>query len=793
MGGQDNSELLGCQASTIEAICETETKFPTRPLRKGWPRFGNLREFAIVSRSNRSARLVLGGLALLVVVAAGWWLVRPSPSPPARAAKFTLEPENEIFVQYAGSESCRECHAAAFDRWKGSHHALAERKVDAQFDRAAFAPPRDIKAGMQLSEARTSNDQFQLVTAGLKSPKEILIPDRVIGVAPLRQFLVPAQGGRWQATELAWDPAKREWFDVYGNENRQPGEWGHWTGRGMTWNSMCAACHNTRVRKNYDAATDSYRTAMAAPSGSCEACHGPLRAHVDWQKKHPNKPGDPARLKLTREQMLDTCGTCHSRRSEVTGDFVPGEKYSDHFALTIPDESDLFFPDGQVRDEDFEFTSFLGSKMHAAGVHCVDCHDPHTGKRLLAGNALCLRCHQPPVTPAPKIIDPDHSFHKAGTPGSNCVDCHMPITKFMQRHGRRDHGFTIPDPLLTKEYNVPNACNRCHTDKPPEWALAFCDRWYGDKMQRPTRTRAEWVAQARAGQPGSQTNLLRMLEEEKIPLWRGVSATLLRSATSEPDVIDALTKATHDSSALVRSMAVRSLGETAAASSLTPLLDDPSRAVRIDAAWALRKTVETDAGAGSELLHYLELNRDQPLGLMQWGIFLGDRGDKAAQLAASRQAIEWDKGSASLRQNYAVMLSEAGEALEAAGQLAEAVRLAPRDAQVQYLYALALNEVNQPDQARAALEETVRLDPQFARAWYNLGLAHNAAGEIEAALAALARAETLDPKNPQPPYAAATILARQQRIPEAKEAAARALRIAPGYQDAADLLRQLGN
>ena len=127
MGGQDNSELLGCQASTIEAICETETKVPTRPLRKGWPRFGNLREFAIVSRSNRSARLVLGGLALLVVVAAGWWLVRPSPSPPARAAKFTLEPENEAFVQYAGSESCRECHAAAFDRWKGSHHALAER------------------------------------------------------------------------------------------------------------------------------------------------------------------------------------------------------------------------------------------------------------------------------------------------------------------------------------------------------------------------------------------------------------------------------------------------------------------------------------------------------------------------------------------------------------------------------------------------------------------------------------------------------------------------------------------
>lgn len=132
-------------------------------------------------------------------------------------------------------------------------------------------------------------------------------------------------------------------------------------------------------------------------------------------------------------------------------------------------------------------------------------------------------------------------------------------------------------------------------------------------------------------------------------------------------------------------------------------------------------------GAGSELLHYLNLNRDQPLGLMQWGGFLGDRGDRAGALASFRQAVQWDSGSPALRQNYAVGLSEAGQVGEAARQLAEAVRLAPRDAGVRYTYALALNEVNRPNEARAGMEETVRLDPQFARAWYNLGLARNAA------------------------------------------------------------------
>jgi predicted CXXCH cytochrome family protein len=747
-------------------------------------------------------------LVLTVIIAGGgftWWLTHRGEGPttervrssPAAKARFALEPEKKVFAQYAGAESCRECHAKAFNDWKGSHHGLAERKIDPALDRAAFEPPREIRTGTQVSEARTEYGRFQLITAGLKSRQEILMPDRVIGVDPLRQFLVPAEGGRWQATELAWDPHRQEWFDVYGNEDRQPGEWGHWTGRGMTWNEMCASCHNTRVRKNYEVATDAYHTTMAEMTVDCEACHGPMRAHVEWRRKYPGRRDDPTLPKFKPEQVLETCGTCHSRRSELTGDFVPGEKYLDHYALTIPDESDLFFPDGQVHAEDYEFTSFLSSKMQAAGVRCLDCHDPHTGKNLLEGNALCLRCHGPPISPAPRISDPEHTFHKAGTAGSRCVDCHMPETTYMQRHRRRDHGFTIPDPLLTREYNIPNACNRCHADKSAEWALGFCEQWYGEKMKRATRTRAEWVAQARAGAPGAHTNLLSMLREEKIPLWRAVAANLLQNAMNEPEVLSALGEATHDPSALVRTMAVRALGETvqssdpASAERLTPLLNDPSRAVRIDAAWALRRNLDINVGAGSELLYYLNFNRDEPLGLMQWGNFLGDRGDRRGELKAYQQAVEWDKGSAQLRQNYAVALSEAGQVAEALKQLSEAIRLAPRDAQIRYTYALALNEMNRPDEARAALEETVQLDPAFARAWYNLGLARNAANEIEPALAALARAEALDPHNAQAPYAAATILARQQRTREAADAARRALRIAPNYRAAADLLRML--
>jgi hypothetical protein len=44
---------------------------------------------------------------------------------------------------------------------------------------------------------------------------------------------VPVGGGRYQAAEQAYDPARKEWINVFGSEHRQPGEWGYWRGRGM--------------------------------------------------------------------------------------------------------------------------------------------------------------------------------------------------------------------------------------------------------------------------------------------------------------------------------------------------------------------------------------------------------------------------------------------------------------------------------------------------------------------------------------------------------------------------------
>jgi len=714
-------------------------------------------------------------------------------------AHWQPEEQSKAFAQYAGSKSCRECHEKAFDLWLGSDHQLAERLPDPKMDREAFDPHREFKQPSLTSKLFSEEDHFHIATQGASGEKETFEVERVIGETPIRQYLVRFPRGLLQAVDLSHDPHKNEWFNVFGDEDRQPGEWGHWTGRGMNWNTQCASCHNTRLRKNYDETTDSYLTAMAEMSVGCEACHGPMKAHVDWRKEYAGTSDkDPTLRKFDNTQWLAACGKCHSRRTELTGDFKPGDPYLDHFSHVIPDESNIYYADGQVREENYVLTSFLSSKMHHAGVRCVDCHEPHSAKILQPGNALCMRCHTGTYPNSPKIDPPTHTHHKLNGEGGQCVNCHMPQTTYMQRDPRRDHGFTIPDPLLTKEHGIPNACNRCHADKDTDWALAAVEKWYGPRMNRPARKRTQWIAKAREGAAGSRENLLQLLREEKTPFWKAVATELLYPWTYDPEVTTLLLGNLTHTNALLRGTTARALDPLARRnnpridSALAKLLDDPVRKVRVDAAWTLRDRVDPQSKAGEDLLRTLTYNVDMPTGALQKGVYHLDRDESKLAEHYFRWAIKLDSYSAPLRHEFAIALSMMGRTSEAIDALKEAIRLEPIEAEYHYKLALAWNETGRTDRTVDSLVRAVQLNPRHSRAWYNLGLARNGMNQPEAAIAALLKAENVEQNDPDIPYARATILLRLRRIPEAVEAAQRALEIQPSYNPARALLQEVG-
>jgi tetratricopeptide (TPR) repeat protein len=765
----------------------------------------------------------------LVIAGVGWWRTapvapqapgaRPEPAAAATAVE-VLEPDATAYARYAGSESCRECHRAAYDLWAASNHAAAERPVVPRLDAVAFVPPRQFRHGTQTTTVGSAPGDYAISTPGWEDPVGPYRVERVIGRDPLRQFLVAGGGGRWQTLEASYDPRSNAWFNVYGAEDRQLGEWGHWTGRGMNWNSMCAGCHNTRLRRGYDAAGDRYATVMAEMGVGCEACHGPLAAHGEWRRLHPDpKEKDPTLRPFTRRENLGVCGGCHARRYDLTGDAVPPDDFADHFSLVVVDGGDTYHADGQVRDEDYEYAAFLGSRMNRGGVWCKDCHDPHSAKTLLPGNWLCLRCHNGGMTNAPIIEPVAHSFHKVfgyttnGVPvevdlmdyrpgqfpetGGECVNCHMPQTVYMQRHWRHDHGFTIPDPGLTKHHGVPNACNRCHADKDVDWALAAVERWYGARMDRPSRHRAQAVAAARRGQAAARDPLLGMLVGDDLPYWRAVAAGLLEPWAGDPAVARALRTALGHPEPLVREKAARALDPLAAAGDSETLaalggrLGDPSRSVRVAAAWSLRTRVDPASPAGRDLQLALDVNADQPAGQLQKGVWELARQRPDRALDHLTRAVGWDPNSAPLRHELAVVLSQSGRPRDAVRELEAACRIEPREAEYAFKLGLAWAEAGDASRALAALEQAVRLNPAHGRAWYNLGLARNEAGQTGEAIEALVRAESIAPMDPQIPYARATILARTGRAPEARQAARRALEIQPRYAPARELIEAL--
>jgi predicted CXXCH cytochrome family protein len=71
---------------------------------------------------------------------------------------------------------------------------------------------------------------------------------------------------------------------------------------------------------------------------------------------------------------------------------LPGRSLSDTHVVS-PLARGLYYPDGQMRDEVYNYGSFKQSKMFAAGLTCGDCHEPHATKLRASGDGVCLQCH----------------------------------------------------------------------------------------------------------------------------------------------------------------------------------------------------------------------------------------------------------------------------------------------------------------------------------------------------------------------------------------------------------------
>ena len=196
---------------------------------------------------------------------------------------------------YAGSASCRPCHPTQSRAWTTSAHAVAMRPTAAVGRKGGVLLAKErIGFGADGASSADFHTDAKATTVTVSEPNSSPVRADVpwvLGAEALEQPLVALDRGRLQALPVAYDPARRQWFDIFQGEERLPGEFGHWLGRGMNANSQCIECHATAYRRNHDLPTRGYSSTWAETGVGCESCHGPGGDHVS----DPKKPYGPFR------------------------------------------------------------------------------------------------------------------------------------------------------------------------------------------------------------------------------------------------------------------------------------------------------------------------------------------------------------------------------------------------------------------------------------------------------------------------------------------------------------------
>ncbi|MGE5849128.1 MAG: cytochrome c3 family protein, partial [Candidatus Methylomirabilota bacterium] len=358
--------------------------------------------------------------------------------------------------------------------WQGSDHDRAMQKASGRTVLGEFNGAPFRYAGT-TSTFFKRDGKFYVRTDGPDGKLADFEIKYTFGLDPLQQYLIELPGGRIQALSIAWDVPRRRWFHLYPKERIDFRDELHWTRPAQNWNFMCAECHATDLTRNFDPSSRAYRTRWTRLGVGCQACHGPSSRHVEWARAgdkgagaEPSK-GLPVNLKgADSTAEIEACARCHARRAPLGDGFRHEHRLMDDYLPALIDEG-LYHADGQILDEVFEYGSFLQSRMHAAGLRCSDCHEPHGLKLRAPGNAVCTTCHTagPPAAlphvntrelKAMEYDAPNHHFHKPGGPGSRCVDCHAPARTYVVVNPRRDHSFRIPRPDLSVKLGTPNAC-----------------------------------------------------------------------------------------------------------------------------------------------------------------------------------------------------------------------------------------------------------------------------------------------------------------------------------------------
>jgi len=427
-----------------------------------------------------------------------------------------LPPQTSQGGAFRTSGACRACHPAEDASWRQTFHRTMTQAAGPASIKAPFDGRRLTDAGRTFVVRR----EGEAFVADLMDGATVKQQWRVVmitGSHQLQAYWVRTAKGN--LIQFPWVYVIRDgvWLPNDASFLQPEPEPSETVFRSYYWSSNCVFCHTT-APVEASASTAFTETAVAELGIACEVCHGPAADHIARHQNparryldHLADAPDPTIVnpgRLDHERASTVCARCHtafpaSNDEDSSGvNIQPGDRFADHVNLGLladvyddgvaqleADERTegeeevvgTLWPDYTVRVAGREYNGMVMSQCTIrGGMSCLSCHQLHGGapNKLLAPDKVgaegCRPCHAEHFDQLAA-----HTHHAPGSPGSDCLGCHMPYASYGLLGATRSHRIDSPRATGVDTRDRPNACNLCHLDRTLAWTAVQLETWYG--------------------------------------------------------------------------------------------------------------------------------------------------------------------------------------------------------------------------------------------------------------------------------------------------------------------------
>lgn len=336
-------------------------------------------------------------------------------------------------TDYAGSESCIQCHQVQYETAFHSSHFKATSPATKENILGHFKNGRNTfvyDAATKLVMEERNDSLYQVLYKNGKKVESH--PFEVLFGTKHAQTSAFWQNHYTYELPISYYKSLNSWAT-------SPGYSASKVNFERKIDKECYGCHSSNIASRYVTTSSDSITFMNQEVEDfmnpktliygidCERCHGPAKEHVQKHLKFPDlkiAQNITSFKKLSRQQKIDACALCHSGNDKLKVksrfEFKPGDDLLEYFR-GVPGSNDSIHFD--VHGNQLGLLSQSKCFKKSETMDCMTCHNPHANasQNLVSYSKICMSCHQGIKHNAATI-----KTTSASVLANNCVECHMP-------------------------------------------------------------------------------------------------------------------------------------------------------------------------------------------------------------------------------------------------------------------------------------------------------------------------------------------------------------------------------